>query len=175
VHHHAGVSDRAAFGPVESHGRDIMKRRIGQPVLWFASVIAAAASAQVATAATYYTPTYIGRRSDLEVPFGSGPIENRTTGDVYSFDSGTRRLSEQDSAALSLPQTTIRVGWNPPTQVAYTMRGRITNDATGTVVGVIPNMRSRSMPWQNYDSGYSTPDANGDYTKFNSTTLIRCI
>lgn len=146
-----------------------MKRRVFQPAVWFAGLLAFAGGAEVATAAPYYTTTYVGKRGVLgDVSYDRTGVLNRATGDYYPFDSGAKYLSYGESAALHLPQTTVGAG---PSQLTFSMLGSQINEATGTVVGTIPDEGSHMDDhWSNDYYGYVKPDAHGAYSQFHSLT-----
>jgi hypothetical protein len=137
-------------------------------MLWAAIVSAISAGGKVATAAPYYTATYLGKGGDVTVQqYPARMAYNNATGAVYSFDSGTRSIGVQESQELDLPRVTVwpRPGDPRPAYTTFQMRGNLINDATGMVVGRVP-VGNYSFPWSLVNFGYTTPDANGQYTQF---------
>ncbi|WP_337176347.1 hypothetical protein [Paludisphaera sp.] len=144
-----------------------MVRRVSRGMFWAAIVSVISAGGEDATAAPYYTATYLGNGSDVTVQqYPTRMAYNNATGDAYSFDSGTRSFDLQDAASLDLPKVTAWRGAGDPNPPTYQMEGRLINDATGMVVGRVANGGSRGMPWSSVNFGYTTPDANGKYTEF---------
>ncbi|OJW09453.1 MAG: hypothetical protein BGO49_13040 [Planctomycetales bacterium 71-10] len=133
--------------------------------------VTAALAVDVASAASYYTPTYVGRDRDVDSSWDGGrKLVDRTTGVAYDVDSGAIALDAPGSAALDLPKTTILRGGMYPFVETFAMRGYWINPNTGTVVGMIPSGASQALPWSSVFTGYATRDEDGTYSDFQRLT-----